>query len=79
MATSSQAFLLPSRRLEAGARPRALGRVYAVLRRLGSSIVQARSRRAEAIVANYIESRGARLTDDLERQVERRFGSTLGS
>ncbi|MBM0205656.1 hypothetical protein JNW90_23575 [Micromonospora sp. STR1s_5] len=31
-------------------------------------------RRAEAVVADYIERHGGSLTDNLERQIERRFG-----
>lgn len=41
--------------------------------RFMSGIYEARSRQAEREIANLIELKGGRLTDDIERQIERRF------
>jgi hypothetical protein len=77
MATSSQSFVpfRPASQLSRWP----FGHVRAILRHIGTSIIEARRRRADAIVSAFIERRGGRLTDDLERQIERRLFSTLGS
>ena len=41
--------------------------------RLMAGIYEARSRQAEREIAHLIELKGGRLTDDIERQIERRF------
>ena len=41
--------------------------------RFMAGIYQARSRQAEREIAHLIELKGGRLTDDIERQIERRF------
>ncbi len=41
--------------------------------RVMSGLYEARSRQAEREIAHLIELKGGRLTDDLERQIERRF------
>lgn len=41
--------------------------------RFMAGIYEARSRQAEREIANLIELKGGRLTDDIERQIERRF------
>jgi hypothetical protein len=41
--------------------------------RVVNAFVDARSRQAEREVARMISLRGGRLTDDLERQIERHF------
>lgn len=78
MATSLQSYLPSRPALGVGVEP-AFGRVRSLMRHLASSFVEARRKRAEAEVASYIERRGGRLTDDLERQIERRFGPAMGS
>lgn len=44
-----------------------------LLARALNALHQAQIRRAEREIARYIETHGARLTDDLERQIERHF------
>jgi hypothetical protein len=68
-------FFVPERRHFEGSVPR----VPSLLHRLGRAVLEARRKRAEATVGRYIERQGGRLTDDLERQIERRFGASLGS
>jgi hypothetical protein len=41
--------------------------------RLLNAVVEARTRQAERQIAQFIELRGGALTDDVERQIERRF------
>lgn len=38
-----------------------------------AGIYEARSRQAEREIAHLIDIKGGRLTDDIERQIERRF------
>ena len=38
----------------------------------------ARQRRLDVEVGNFIETHGGQLTDDLERQISRKFGSPTG-
>ncbi len=55
----------------ATATPSLFARVLDVLR-------SARLRRSEADIAAFLESHGGVLTDDLERQISRRFGHMVG-
>ncbi|TDR94704.1 hypothetical protein [Enterovirga rhinocerotis] len=41
--------------------------------RILSAVQEAQTRRAEREIARYIEMRGGRMTDDLERRIERHF------
>ena len=41
--------------------------------RFMAGVYEARSRQAEREIAHLIELKGGRLTDDIERQIERRF------
>ncbi len=43
------------------------------LARFMAGLYEARSRQAEREIAHLIELKGGRLTDDIERQIERRF------
>jgi hypothetical protein len=47
----------------------------AFLHRLGGALVAARRAQAEREVARFIDSQGGRLTDEVEREISRRFGS----
>ncbi|HEX8168711.1 MAG TPA: hypothetical protein VF601_23365 [Beijerinckiaceae bacterium] len=48
-----------------------------LLVRLLHAVVASRRARAEAEVARFIEERGGRVTDDLEREISRRFGGPV--
>jgi hypothetical protein len=50
-------------------------RTRAFLHRLGDAIVASRRAQAEREIARFIESRGGRLTEEVEREISRRFGS----
>jgi hypothetical protein len=62
-----------------GRRPRHSGRVASTARgpgffaRLIASYRQARLRAAEREVARFIDTKGGRMTDSLEREIERNF------
>ena len=43
--------------------------------RLVAAAAASRQRKAERVIAAFIERRGGRMTDDLERQIESRFTS----
>lgn len=43
-----------------------------------NGLMNARRRQAEQVVANYIQLNGGRLTDDLEREISRKFGDYAG-
>ena len=45
------------------------------LQRLLAAMVKSRERAAQREIERYISMRGGRLTDDLEREIGRRFGS----
>ena len=45
------------------------------LRRIWEAVMAARRSRAETEIADYITMRGGRITDALERDIERRFMS----
>ncbi len=55
------------------AEPSAASRRPGLLARFVQSYQETRLRQAEREVAKYIEGRGGRMTDDLERRIERRF------
>ena len=44
-----------------------------VLRRLYDAIIKARQAEAEREIARYLALRGGKLTDSIEREIERRF------
>ena len=44
-----------------------------LLARFWRAIIETQQRRAERVVAQYLASTGYRLTDDVERQIERRL------
>ena len=48
-----------------------------LLSRLLQAVMTSRRIRAEAEVARFIEERGGRITDDLEREISRRFGGPV--
>lgn len=56
----------------APAAPSASGRP-GLFSRFLTAVHEAQIRRAEREIARYIETRGGRLTDDLERRIERHF------
>jgi hypothetical protein len=45
------------------------------MHRLGGAIAASRRAEAEREIARFIESQGGRLTDEVEREISRRFGS----
>ena len=47
----------------------------AFLHRLGEAITASRRAQAEREIARFIEGQGGRLTDEVEREISRRFGS----
>lgn len=49
-----------------------------VFRRIADGLVAARRRRNGQLVAEFIQMRGGVLTDDLEREISRRFGHMAG-
>jgi hypothetical protein len=52
-----------------------LPRARAFLHRLGEAITASRRAQAEREIARFIEGQGGRLTDEVEREISRRFGS----
>jgi hypothetical protein len=54
-------------------RPSAFGRLWAALSKSRPKSRSKSRRREEAEIAGYIETRGGRITDALERDIERRF------
>lgn len=67
VSTQLNSFIMPA--ASAGARSRGPG----FWSRLLDAIHQSRMRQAEREIALMIERGGGRLTDDLERKIERRF------
>jgi hypothetical protein len=47
-----------------------------VLRRFFDAMMASRQRQADQLIARYIRDNGGRLTDNIEREIERRFLST---
>lgn len=66
VSTQLQDFLLPAPAAPADLAP-------SWWSRLGRSFIEARTRAAEREIARLIESRGGRMTDTLEREIERSF------
>jgi hypothetical protein len=58
-------------------RSQLLRRIRAFPRRVHEALVASRRARAEREVAGFIEAQGGRLTDNLEREILRRFGSAV--
>ena len=58
--------------------PSILHTVRAFFGRLGAAIATSRRLKAEQEVARFLEIRGGRLTDDMEREISRRFGVHAG-
>jgi hypothetical protein len=56
----------------AGARKRGL------LGRILDAMIESRMQAAEREIARYLETHGGRLTDDAEREIERRFMGNSG-
>jgi hypothetical protein len=50
-------------------------RARVVLHRVGAAIAASWRAQAEREIARFIESQGGRLTDEVEREISRRFGS----
>ena len=48
-----------------------------ILSRLMATVVASRRARAEAEIGRFIEAHGGRITDDLEREISRRFGGPV--
>ena len=46
---------------------------------LTERVLLAQQRRDDAAVGRFIEEHGGQLTDDLERQISRRFGNNAGN
>ena len=59
-------FSVPAVLPRTGDRPSALGRLW-------TALSESRRRGEEAEIAAYVETRGGRITDALERDIERRF------
>lgn len=52
-------------------------RIWSSLRRFGDAVIAARRARAERQIAQFIENRGGRITDELEREISQRFSSPV--
>ena len=48
-----------------------------LLQRIFDAMVASRQRQAEREIARYLQNAGGKITDDAEREIERRFLSTL--
>ncbi len=48
-----------------------------LLSRLMAALTASRRARAEAEIGRFIEAHGGRITDDLEREISRRFGGSV--
>lgn len=59
------------RGLVADPAPRKPGSLRALLRRLGDALENAHQRAMDREIAVYLQSRGGRLTDSAEREIER--------
>jgi hypothetical protein len=44
-----------------------------VLRRILAAVMQSRQRQADREIARFFQDHGGRLTDEIEREIERRF------
>ncbi len=70
VSTQLNDFIMPRAISVAAAKP---VNPVSVLARIVSAFTEARSRQAEREVARLISLRGGRMSDDLERQIERHF------
>ena len=68
---AASADFAPARAPAAATAPNLFARVLDILR-------SARLRRSESDIAEFLQSQGGVLTDDLERQISRRFGHMVG-
>lgn len=50
-----------------------------LFKRLADSFVASRRRKAEGEIARFIQANGGALTDNLEREISRRFGNIVGA
>ena len=57
----------------AGGRSAPVEQTPSFFARLLNAVHEAQTKRAEREIARFIESRGGRMTDDLERKIERHF------
>ncbi len=57
---------------------KASARGHGLLTRAVAAVKEARQRHAERELARFIASHGGELTDDLEREISRRFGCPVG-
>lgn len=48
-------------------------------RRIFDTLIESRQRTAEREIARYIEAHGGHLTDEVERNISRKFGSVVGA
>lgn len=60
-----------------GDHPRISARLRSALRRVYAAMIAMRRAQAEREVARFIEARGGRLTDDLEREISHRFTTPI--
>ena len=49
---------------------------HGLLRRFFDAMIESRQRQADREIGRYIRDNGGRLTDNIEREIERRFLST---
>ena len=66
----STAVIIGSRAPSAG--------IVSILKALATRANKARARRVDSEVGAFLEAHGGQLTDDLERQISRRFGTHAG-
>jgi len=59
------------------AQPRSTG-LKGLFGAISSRIAASRQRRVDSEVGHFLESHGGHLTDDLERQISRKFGNQAG-
>lgn len=69
VSTQLQDFILPNAPAASATSPAS----RSWLARLAQAFVDARMRQAEREIARFIEHHGGRMTDGLERQIEREF------
>ena len=66
-----------SRALVSAARPASRRPSSNLFVRAIGVLADARRRQAERAIGRYIEENGGRMTDDLERRISRRYGSSV--
>lgn len=67
-ASAREAQLAPATRSAPSSRP-----TRGLLRRLYDAMIKARQQEAEREIARYLQLSGGKLTDSIEREIERRF------